>query len=101
MTRFTMVLCALSLLTLFGACDDGESGMAVTNAEFQQACQNGVLLCEGDPTYGVMFGSQDCSTAAIDEAYAICDAGCRANAAPIIDCQIAASSCEAFAGCVM
>jgi hypothetical protein len=91
------------------ACGDGDgetgdtggtNGSTVSDELFGQACANGVTLCSGDPTYDVTFGMQDCSAAAIESAYAACNSGCREDSKPFIDCQVAATDCEAFVGCV-
>ena len=82
--------------------DDGGSdgGASVSNADFQEACENGVALCMSDPMYGMTFGAQDCSDTAIEEAYAQCDDACRASSELIIECQKTAMDCAAFAACV-
>ena len=95
----------LVTVTLIACGDDGGGGGGgdgdeVTDAEFQLACENGVALCQDDPSYGDTFGAQDCSVAAIEAAYASCDSSCRANSRPIVDCQAAATDCASFAGCV-
>jgi hypothetical protein len=103
--RFLSVLAAL-MLSLGGCGDDGGDGSggsgegsAVSDEEYEQACDNGVALCMDDPQYGATFGAQDCSPDAIASAYANCDSDCRAQSEPIIDCQIAATDCEGFVGC--
>jgi hypothetical protein len=86
MKRTFRFLGVLTLAAMLGACgsDDGDDGGSVSNADYKQACENGVTLCKDDPTYGQMFGGQDCSTTAIETAYAGCDA----------------ADCAAFAACV-
>jgi hypothetical protein len=99
MSRGVLLWGALALgLSLVG-CGDGDDG-GVSNADFKQACDNGVTLCRNDSKYGSTFGAQDCSADAIERVYAGCNADCRKNAKPAIDCQKAATSCSAFAGCV-
>ncbi|MCA9524334.1 MAG: hypothetical protein KC609_25375 [Myxococcales bacterium] len=103
MKRWHTVVGMLILGAAFAACggSGSKSGVnPVTNEEFKIACDNGVTLCKDDPQYGQTFGAQDCSTSAIETAYAVCDTGCRANSRAIIDCQKVATSCDAFAGCV-
>ena len=92
----------VALVLCLSACSSGgsNSGNAVTDAELQQSCQNGVNLCKDHQLYSQTFGAQDCSTDAIAKAYQSCNTGCRINARPIIDCQKAATTCEAFAACV-
>jgi hypothetical protein len=92
-SRLTWVL-VLSI----AACGDDAAGVT-TDAEFQAACENGVLRCDGDPMWGLVYGGQDCSPAAIAAAYQGCDDACREGAAPIIDCQTIATTCDDFAAC--
>lgn len=90
----------LVALAICSACSsDGGGSGGVTNAELQEACANGVAQCKNDPTYGLVYGSQQCDAASIEAAYAGCDEACRTNAQPIIDCQVIAADCAAFAAC--
>lgn len=100
MKRIITVALVLFLGACSGSGNGSNSGNAVTNAELQQSCQNGVNLCKDHQLYSQTFGAQDCSTDAIAKAYEGCNTGCRINAKPIIDCQKAATTCEAFAACV-
>ena len=98
MRLIVALVLGLSLL----ACGDGGGSSgdgAVSDAEFQAACENGVVVCKDDPRGGA-FAAMDCSADAIAEAYMGCDDGCRASAAPIIECQTAAADCAAFIACV-
>ncbi|MCA9665569.1 MAG: hypothetical protein KC503_08270 [Myxococcales bacterium] len=94
-----VVLCVFAAPWLL-ACGDDSGALPVSDAEFKAACENGVTLCQGDAQHGQTFGAQDCSDSAIAQAYAGCNAGCRANSKSIIDCQRAASDCDGFASCV-
>lgn len=102
MSRFRLfaLLSALTLSAVLVACDDGGDDGGVSNAAFQAACENGVVVCESDPLYSQTYGAMDCSPQAIADAYAHCDAGCRAQSKPIIDCQTAALDCDEFVDCV-